>query len=77
MKTVVTISRQWKNPKIVTKVSNKGIKLSMNMTDFAEALKEEIGPVTWIVKKATFDANLDRAIKAIIDKVKQETTKVI
>jgi|GEM_PF-4850672 len=50
-KMVVTVSRYWDNPKILTKVTNKEISLEMSLDDFKEALKQEIGSVTTVVTK--------------------------
>ena len=63
------------------------------MTDFREALKREIGSVTWVFKKESFDKRIDESIDAIkeetIDKqidnaisriisgIKEESAKVI
>jgi hypothetical protein len=77
MKTVVTVSRLWNNPKITTSVSNAGIALSMDMDDFTTALKQEIGAVTWVFTKSEFEKRLDAAVVSIITGVKQESIKVI
>jgi hypothetical protein len=75
--TKVTISRKWNNPKITTKVSNEEISLEMDIEDFKTALKQEIGSVTWVIKKDTFDARLDDAVNKILSGVKEESAKTI
>jgi hypothetical protein len=77
MKTVVTVSRMWNHPKITTLVSNEGIALSMDMEDFSQALKTEIGAVTWVFTKAEFEKRLDEAILKIVAGIKEESIKAI
>jgi len=77
MKSVITISRKWNNPKITAKVSNEEISLEMDIEDFKTALKQEIGSVTWVIKKDTFDARLDDAVNKILSGVKEESAKTI
>ena len=75
MKTVLTISKKWNQPQIKITLGQEGIELQMDMTDFREALKRElgfmedfrtilkneIGSITWTFKKETFDKKLDEA----------------
>ena len=77
MKSVVTISRYWKNPKITTSISTEGISIQMNMEDFITALKQEIGSVTWVVTQKTFNERLDIAIEKVLAGMKEETIKVV
>ena len=77
MRTRVTISRKWNNPLIKTTICNHAISLEMDMDDFTEALKQEIGKITWVFKKETFDKILDEAIQRIISEVKKESAKVV
>ena len=55
MKSVVTVSRKWDNPKITTTLSDEEIKLQCNLTDFLTALKTEIGSTTFTIAKSGFD----------------------
>ena len=77
MKSVVTISRHWKDLKIRTDISTEGIAIQMSMEDFITALKQEIGSVTWVVTQKAFDKRLDAAIEKILTGMKEETIKVI
>jgi len=77
MKTVITISRKWNNPKIEITVDVKSISLRMDMEDFKEALKSEVGSITWTFKKDTFDTMLDEAITRVIEGVKEESAKAV
>jgi hypothetical protein len=76
-KVVVTISRYWDNPKIMTVLSGEGISLTTNLEDFLAAVKlefplddfvkklaEEIGSVRWIFRNRTFDARVSAALEA-------------
>jgi hypothetical protein len=77
MKTVVTISRYWHNPQIMTVIWKDGISLTMNMPDFVEALKKEIGSVTWTLRDKTFEQKIDLAISNILSKIKEESAKTL
>jgi hypothetical protein len=77
MKTFITVSRKWNNPKIVTTLSEEGISLVMDMGDFAKALKQEIGKVTWVFTQAEFEKRLDAAIANVLQGVKEESIKVV
>ena len=75
MKTVLTISKKWNSPQIKITVGQEGIELQMDMADFREALKRElgsmedfrtilkneIGSITWTFKKETFAKKFDEA----------------
>jgi len=76
-KTVVTISRKWDNPQIKTTITPEGIHLEMDIDDFREALKQEIGSITWTFKKDTFEKMLDGAIQRVISGVKEESVKAM
>jgi hypothetical protein len=75
MKSTVTISRHWNNPKINKTVTVDGIALSIDMDDFVTALKEEIGSVTTTFTKKTFETKLDKAVYSTIEKIKEESKK--
>lgn len=77
MKTVVTISKKWNNPQINIMIDVEGIELKMNMDDFREALKREVGSITWVFKKETFNSQLDAAITRVISGIKEESAKVV
>lgn len=77
MTTKITISRKWNNPKIEAKVYDAGISLSMGLDDFLIAVKQEVGSVTWVFKKATFEKQLDEAVKRVVSGIKQESAKVV
>jgi len=62
---------------ILITYNNEEIGLSVNFEDFVEALKEEVGSVTWTFKKATFEKQLDEAITRVVSKIKEEGVKVI
>ena len=75
MKEIVTISRYWNKPFIKVVVTNDDISLSIPLVDFIDAVKKEIGPVRWIIKNETFEHILDKAVKVVIEKVKEESSK--
>lgn len=77
MKEIVTISRYWNKPSIGVVVTDQSISLSITLDDFIDAVKKEIGSVRWVVKDETFEARLDKAVKTVLEKVKEESTKVI
>ena len=77
MKEIVTISRNWNNPNIKVTVTDSDISLSMTMDDFIEAVKKEIGSVRWVVKDDTFEFRLLKAVKTVLEKVKEESIKAV
>lgn len=77
MKAAVTISKKWHNPWINITIDTEGIELRMSMDDFREALKREVGSITWVFKKETFDSQLDAAITRVISGIKEESAKVV
>jgi ABC-type enterochelin transport system substrate-binding protein len=77
MKTMVTISRYWTKPEILTTITDESISLQISMDDFIKALKTEIESVTWTFTKVTFEKQLDEAINRVIEKVKEESAKVV
>ena len=84
MKYVVTISRKWNNPTVKTMVfacneieENIFIRLEFPLDDFIVALKEEIGPVTWIFTEKKFESVLKEATKRVIEEIKKESVKVV
>jgi len=77
MKQVLTISRYWTNPKIQTIITDESISLQVSLDDFISALKTEIGSVSFVFKKETFNAQLDSAVNKVLEMVKEESVKVI
>jgi hypothetical protein len=77
MKSVVTISRHWNNPKIQTTITDESISLSISLDDFISAIKKDIESVTWTFKQATFEKQLDVAVTSVLEKIKEESIKVI
>jgi hypothetical protein len=77
MKSIVTISRHWNNPKIETTISKAGIVLKCELGDFVSALKAEMGSVTWVFTKQEFEKRLDKAIETVLSGIKEESAKVI
>jgi len=77
MKSVITISRYWDKPEILTTLSTEGISLQTNLVDFIEALVQEIGSVTWVFTDKKFREKLDQAVIEVTEKIKEESIKVI
>ena len=77
MESAITISRYWNNPSISITVNIDGISLEMKLTDFIEALKAEIGSVTTTFTRQQFSLKMDKAVESVVEKVKQESLKVV
>lgn len=73
----VTISRYWNNPEINTSVTNESISLTISLEDFIAALKHEIGSVTTTLTQKGFSTQLDNAVHNVLEKVKEESKKII
>ena len=68
MPSYVTVSRHWDNPQILSNITIEGIAIGMEIKDFTKALKIEMG--------LTDDA-MDRAVVRVLEKMKEESAKVI
>ena len=68
MPSYVTVSRHWDNPQILSNITIEGIAIGMEIKDFTKALKIEMG--------LTDDA-MDRAVVRVLEKMKEESSKVI
>ena len=84
MKYAVTISRKWNKPEIKTMVfacneidENLFIRMEVSLDNFMEALREEIGPVTWIFTQEKFNSVLQEASKRVIEEIKKESVKIV
>ena len=73
----ITISRHWNHPEIITTVSNNMISVTMDLDDFKEALIAEIGSVATTFRAATFKDKVNKAVENVIERVKEETRKVM
>jgi hypothetical protein len=77
MKTKVTISRYWHEPLIRTAITLEEIEISMDLEDFVKALKVELGGIWKVVRQSSFEKLLDEKIALILERVKEESAKVI
>lgn len=76
-KHVITVSRQWNNPKINISVDHKEISLSMELEDFEEALLQELGKYPLIVGNKQTKNKIHSAIIRVISGIKEESAKVM
>jgi hypothetical protein len=76
-KSIVTVSRHWNNPEILTNITDESISLSIHLSDFISALKEEIGSVTTTITQKSFSDKMDKAVVGVIERIKEESAKVI
>lgn len=90
-KAFITVSRHWNNPRIYSKLEfsppdyhpNGGnldegsINLAIELDDFINALCTEIGSVTFVLTQAQLKKKVLEATARTIDKVKQESSKII
>ncbi len=77
MKTVITVSRKWNNPRIKTIISAEGIALSMDIADFKTALLREIGSPLMMFTGKQLSLAIDKAVDNIIAGIKEESTKAV
>lgn len=73
----VTVSRYWNNPKINTEVTSEYISLSIDIDDFYSALLDEIGQVATTLTKKQMIKKMKLAGNTVIEKIKEESVKVI
>ena len=74
---LVTITRYWHAPQIHLKVTDEKIGLDLPLEDFLKALKQEIGSVKLILRQATWDQQFDEAWRRTVEKVKEESVKIM
>lgn len=79
MKNIITVTRYWHSPKIQTQITNEKIQLSMDIDDFKLALEEEMKSLHWMsfITNGKIVDKLNEAIDNIIEKVKEESIKVV
>ena len=77
MKSIITVSRKWDNPKITTTLSDEEINLQCSLDDFLAALKTEIGSVTFTVTKSGFNKQFSKAVERVLQGIKEESAKVV
>ena len=51
--------------------------MQIDMDDFISAFKKEIGSVTMIFTQKGIESKIDNAIVTLLEKVKEETVKVV
>jgi len=71
MRQVVIISRKWNHPKISMVVTDEDISFFMDLMDFRDALKRELGLTNGNAPK------IDEAFEKVIYGIKSESPKVI
>lgn len=78
-KTLVTVSRHWNNPQITSVVDCCGIRLSISLDDYIEALVNEMASKNrWIrLNEASFRQQLLAAGRTVETKFKEESAKVV
>jgi len=74
-KTFVSISKKFNNSEIHMFVTD-GLSLNITLEDFKEAIKKEIGSVTWTFMKTSFEKQVDEAFQKVVKGVKDESAKV-
>ena len=76
-RSLVTVTREWHNPQINIHVTHLDIKLDITLDDFLKAIVEEAGNPTMLLTKAQLLARLEKAAEVVVDKVKQESIKIV
>lgn len=76
-KVAVTVSRHWDSPQIHTVVSGEGIALALLLGDYVNALTVELYKQGRWVTKAQLEAKVQQAAKIVLDKIKEESAKVV
>lgn len=77
MKELITILRKWNNPEIRMWINNDEIGIQVTLDDFVQAMKQAVGPVTWVFTKEEFDRRFDQAYEQVIQEIKKQSTKVV
>lgn len=77
MKEMLSIIRKWSHPEIRMWVSNKEIGMAMDLSQFIDSVKKEMGSVTWVFTEAEFNRRFDKAVETVIEEVKKQTVKIV
>lgn len=77
MKQIVTITRHWSSPEIAIKISDELISLSISLEDYEKALAEELGNPALLLTNKQLKDKLILASRKVIEKVKEESAKVV
>jgi hypothetical protein len=74
----VTISKKWHQPVVYASITrDDGVEMSLPLDDFIEALRQEIGSVTWTVTEAQFKARVKAAVTNVVEGIKAESVKYV
>lgn len=73
----VTITRHWHSPQIHTGVSGEGIAMSLTLDDYVLALTEELYAQGRWMSQSQLETKVQQAAKAVLEKVKEESAKVV
>jgi hypothetical protein len=73
----VLISREWTGPEIRVSVTNEGIVIMMRLDEFMEAVVQEAGNPALLLTAGGLRKRLTAAAQTVVDKMKQETAKVM
>jgi hypothetical protein len=76
-KTALTISRHWHAPEIYSQVSGEGIAIALAWDDVVKALIEELYAQGRWMSKTQLEQKVQQAAKNVLDKVKEESHKVV
>lgn len=76
-KVALTISRHWHSPQIHTVISEEGIALALLLTDYEKALTAELYPQGSWATRDELEKRIVQARKIVIDKIKEESAKVV
>jgi|JI8StandDraft_1071087.scaffolds.fasta_scaffold57829_2 hypothetical protein len=73
----VVITKHWTNPEILVTVALSGIGVQIHLKDFIDALVLEAGNPSMLVTKNGLNKRLKAAAEIVVQKMKQETVKVV
>ena len=75
-KTMVVVSRNWKNPEIKMFVTQEGIGIAMELDKFLECLNEEMGNPTFLFTGNQQVNKMKEAAKKVVSGMKKETERL-
>jgi len=77
LKSKIVTLRRWDNPAVQTFLDTKTIGASMDLTDFIDALVEEMGNPATLLTKAQLKQKLETASTAVIAELKKSTASIV
>jgi hypothetical protein len=76
-RTLIVVSKKWKEPMIEVHISDSEIGACMDFDDLHAALLEELGNPLTILTKERLKARIDSALKNVLKELRENTKYIV